>query len=67
MQGTEDEAFDSCKIGNCKGDSCIDSELMNQEIKASDDSRELEGGLFYLNLNPKERKKIPLENEKPES
>lgn len=60
-QGTEDKALDSCKIDNWKCDSCIDSELMDQEIKASDDSRELEEGLVHLSLNPK-KDKIPLEN-----
>lgn len=53
--------MDSCKIDNWKCGSCIDSELMDQERKASDYSRELEEGLVHLNLNPKE-KKIPLES-----
>lgn len=52
VQGTEGKAWGPCKKKSWKWDSCLNSEVMNQERKASKESKEMKGKLVHLSLTP---------------
>ena len=63
VQGTEGKALSLHKVKNW-----VNSELMNQEIKASNKRKEMEGELVHLwvsVLEKEEKKKLPLRMKKP--
>lgn len=66
VQGTEDKALGPYKVKSWKWDPYINSEVMNQERKASNESRD-EKETCPSQSESWERKKFPLENKKLQS